>query len=176
MTNSIPLDSITAGGYSAVMGTTTIVAGNDDKTIVTIGIASSGGSGFIDLYCGNNRISRQFDNSLGVTPVNIFCDEPITMYNTTNLTDGSVIINYVPYNIADVATSESFNPPNNITASSSISVYGYMSAGEMMISALLFGIIFIKIAELIARGLNKIDTKKTFIAYQNSDVEIENRH
>lgn len=78
----------------------------------------------------------------------------------------------------DVATStqnivlNAYNPTTTIATSTDIKVYGSISAGELLISLFLFIAIFIKLMEYVARGLNKIVTKKKFLGYSNSDVEI----
>jgi len=67
---------------------------------------------------------------------------------------------------------QGYNPTTTIASSTDIKIYASFSAGEIMISLLLFLLIFIKLVEFIAKGLSNIKTKKKFVGYQGGDVEI----
>lgn len=69
-------------------------------------------------------------------------------------------------------TFEAYNPSSTIATTSDIKVYGSMSAGEVLIALFLFIIISIKMIELLARALDNIKTRKTFIRYTNNEAEI----
>lgn len=101
----------------------------------------------------------RYDNATPTLPTHAF------YFKTTVCTD-------------NVATSSqnivlnAYNPTTTIATSTDIKIYGSFSAGEILISLLLFIAIFIKLMEYVAKGLNKIVTKKKFLGYSNSDVEI----
>lgn len=66
-----------------------------------------------------------------------------------------------------------YNPTTTISSSTSIQVYGSMSAGEVMITVFLFMLIVIELFKMLTRALDKIKTKKKFIGYTNAEVEIK---
>jgi ABC-type transport system involved in Fe-S cluster assembly fused permease/ATPase subunit len=65
-----------------------------------------------------------------------------------------------------------YAPSTTIASSSDIAVYGSFTAGEIVMSFLMFMLIVIELGKVIAQGLEKITTKRTFIRYQNADTEI----
>ncbi len=71
---------------------------------------------------------------------------------------------------ATQATTSTSSSP--ITSSSSILFLGQMTAGELMISFLLFLGIVLYLTTMIPRALSKIKTSKTFMAYSGGEVEI----
>ncbi len=65
--------------------------------------------------------------------------------------------------------------PSTTTASSTdIQVYASLTAGEVLMALMMFVLIVIELGKMIAHGLNKIKTKKTFLSYSGGDVEIRN--
>lgn len=88
-------------------------------------------------------------------------------FRTMNCTNAS---SSQPITISNMSIG--YNPTTTISSSTSITVYGSLSAGEIMISLMLFLLIWIKLVELIAKGLSNIKTKKKFIAYSGGEVEI----
>lgn len=77
--------------------------------------------------------------------------------------------------ITEISTSSpnlGFNPTSTISTSTDVAIYGYFSAGEVLICFLLFCIILIELCKSIAQGLSRIKTKKTNLGYSGGDVEI----
>ncbi len=74
--------------------------------------------------------------------------------------------------ISTSSPSLGFNPTTTISTSSDVVVYGYFSAGEVLICFFLLCIIILELCSMIARGLNRIKTKKTYLGYQGGDVEV----
>jgi hypothetical protein len=68
---------------------------------------------------------------------------------------------------------QSYNPTTTINASSSIQIYGSMSAGEVLISLFLFIIIILLLFKMLISSLDRVKTKKKFLAYSNSEVEVK---
>lgn len=83
-------------------------------------------------------------------------------------------LNYVKYDLTKISTttSQSYNPSTQISSSTDIQVYGSITAGEMFISVLLFAMIFITLLKMLFSSLDRIKTRRQYIAYSNSDVEI----
>jgi hypothetical protein len=73
---------------------------------------------------------------------------------------------------AGAVTFNGYNPTTTIASSSDIQIYGSISAGELLVSLFLFLLLWIKLIELIAGGLDKLKTKKKFLGYNGGDVEI----
>lgn len=67
-----------------------------------------------------------------------------------------------------------YAPTTSIASSTDVQVYGSFTAGELVMSFLMFALIVIELGKIIANGLDKIVTRKKYIRYQNSDTEITN--
>lgn len=65
-----------------------------------------------------------------------------------------------------------YAPTTTIASSTDIQVYGSFSAGELVMSFLMFMLLVIELGKIIANGLEKINTKRKYIRYQNADTEI----
>lgn len=65
-----------------------------------------------------------------------------------------------------------FAPTTSISSSTNIAVYGSMTAGEVLMIMLMFIMIVVEMVKLLARALDRVKTKKTFLAYGKGDVEI----
>lgn len=169
MTFSIPTDSITLGYYTEVAGVFTLLNNSDDITIVTIGMANAGQSTGM-LYCGDDVIASNVKSSTGVTPVVIPCSENIT-FQSMSPGEASTIINYVPYDLSVTATS-TYNPNLGISSTSDISLYGSMSAGDILIAFLLLMQLFLIILYLLIKSIFGVTTSKKYIQYSNGDVPI----
>lgn len=103
----------------------------------------------------------RYDNTAPTLPTHSFSfkNSVCEISETATSTGSSIILN-------------AYNPTTTIASSSDIKIYGSMSAGEIVISLLLFILIWIKLLEMLARGLSNIKTKKTFLSYSGGDVEI----
>jgi len=66
-----------------------------------------------------------------------------------------------------------YNPTTTISSSTAIQVYGSFSAGEIMITVLLFALFLIELIKMLARALDRVKTKKTFLGYTNAEVEVK---
>ncbi len=69
-------------------------------------------------------------------------------------------------------TGVGFNPTSTISSSTDITVYGYFSAGEILIAFLLVLLIFLQLLGFLIKSLGAINTKKRYIEYSNGDVPI----
>lgn len=67
-----------------------------------------------------------------------------------------------------------YAPTTTIASSTDIQVYGSFTAGELVMAFLMFALIVIELGKMIANGLEKINTKRTFIRYRDADTEITN--
>lgn len=70
--------------------------------------------------------------------------------------------------------SSIYAPTTTIASSTDIQVYGSFTAGELIMAFLMFCLIVIELGKIIANGLEKINTKRTFIRYRDADTEITN--
>lgn len=66
-----------------------------------------------------------------------------------------------------------FNPTTTISTSSNIQVYGYMSSGEVLISALLIMLIFVTLLQGMAQFISSFKFKRTVMKYEKSEVPLE---
>lgn len=66
-----------------------------------------------------------------------------------------------------------YNPTTTIASSTSIAVYGSMTAGEVLIALFLFLIIVLEMIKMMTRALDRVTTKKKYIAYTNAEVEVK---
>jgi len=65
-----------------------------------------------------------------------------------------------------------YAPSTTIASSTDIQIYGSFTAGEVIMAMMMFMLIVIELVKLLARALDPIQTKKTFLAYHGGDVEI----
>lgn len=65
-----------------------------------------------------------------------------------------------------------YAPSTTIASSTDIQMYGSFTAGELVMSFLMLALIVIELGKIIAHGLSKINTKRIFIRYKDSDTEI----
>jgi len=65
-----------------------------------------------------------------------------------------------------------YAPTTSIATSTDIAIYASMTAGEILMIMFMFILIIIEMIKLLARSLDRIKTKKTFLAYGKGDVEI----
>lgn len=70
-------------------------------------------------------------------------------------------------------TTSMFAPTTTISTSTAIAIYGSMTAGEILMITMMFILIMIEMIKMLARSLDRIKTKKKFIAYSGGDVEIK---
>lgn len=176
----LPNDAITIGAFSARRNEIiTVLSNDDDITIISIGMANDGNS-VPQLFCGNDLMAQNVPNSTGVTFTNIVCDDDIIYSNTSaggGAAEGSVILNYVPYNRQEVSTSSSdigYNPNPYIASTSDVQIYGALSAGEILIAFILLLQVFIGGLYMLVKSLGAIKTHRKYIEYRNGDVPINN--
>jgi hypothetical protein len=103
-----------------------------------------------------NDTTDKWTTVAGKTPLEqIVCDDGI--YGGS----GSTTVNISAY-----------NPSTTIATSTDIKVYGAISAGEVLISLLLFCLIIFIVTTTFISALDRIKTKKKYIAYKHNEVEI----
>jgi len=90
--------------------------------------------------------------------------------------DGSLPSNFVEaWNYSSSTctyTTSMFAPTTTISSSTSIAIYGSMTAGEILMITMMFVLIVIELFKMLTRSLDKIKTKKTFLGYSKSEVEV----
>jgi hypothetical protein len=70
-------------------------------------------------------------------------------------------------------TTSMFAPTTTISSSTSIAIYGSMTAGEILMIMMMFVLIMIELLKMLVRTLDRVKTKKKFLGYSNSEVEIK---
>ena len=68
--------------------------------------------------------------------------------------------------------SSMYAPATTTGTSTDIQLYASFTAGEVLTILMMFILIVIELCKMIARALSAVKTKKTFLGYSNSDVEI----
>lgn len=169
----LPNDSISL--FYEISGTTsqTLVSGTSHKTIIAVSMQQSKDLSDTILLCGTDILAKNYAKDLPQNFINYQCNDDIIISKTGNDL-ASVIISYVPYYTSDFATTTEvgYNPTTTISTSSDITIYGSMSAGEVIISLILFLILWVKLVEYLIKGLSNFRTKKRFLGYHGGDVEI----
>lgn len=170
-----PSDSITI--FQEVAGdlTMTLVNNNDPLTVLAITFQQSKDLSDTVLYCGNDPLAKNYGKDFAQTFTNYKCEDDLILTKTGN-DEATIIITYIPYFQNDIlfgsTTQQAFNPARQISTSSDIQVYGYFSAGEILIAFLLTIMIFLKLAKLLTSALSNIITGKKYLGYSGGDVEI----
>ena len=104
----------------------------------------------------NDDVTHTWKTKTQASYEQIACDDGLPQSISVNMASSSV----------------GYNPTTTIASSTSIQVYGSMTAGEVLIILLLFLIIVLKLTEYMAKALSIIKTKKRFLGYGGGDVEI----
>lgn len=154
-------------------GVKTLLA-SSTRTILDVhvqsGVASSTSA---TVFCGSTSVLNEIlyiDTSNGYDfdlLMNKECDSEIKVIAGAG---NKTYITYVPYKTSELGMS--YEPKTNIATSTDIQVYGSMSAGEILISFFLFALIVLKMIEFLTGALDRIQTKKKYLAYHGGDVEI----
>jgi hypothetical protein len=66
-----------------------------------------------------------------------------------------------------------YAPTTTISSSTSIQVYGSFTAGEVFMALLMFILIVIELFKMLTRALDRIKTKKKYLGYSTSEVEVK---
>lgn len=72
-------------------------------------------------------------------------------------------------------TFQGFAPTTTISTSSDVQIYGYMSAGEVLIASLLLMIIALTIFENIAKFISGIVVNRKVMKYEKANVPIDDQ-
>ena len=156
-----------------------VAVSGDQFSILGVAMQQSNISSDTVIECGNTPIAKNYATNYSHVPMNYQCDDNIEI-SKSGQDCAFVIINYTPFFTNDsnnyptttVAYLEAYNPPIGINSTSSISVYGSFTAGEILIGFLILCLILISILRSIAGALGKIKTKRTYLQYGGGDVEI----
>jgi hypothetical protein len=70
-------------------------------------------------------------------------------------------------------SSGMYAPTTSISSSTNIALYGSITAGELLIIVFTFILIVIELTKMLLKALDRIRTKKKFINYSTSEVEIK---
>lgn len=143
----------------------------DDEPSTILGITisqenASGNGSYTELLCGNDTVAKNNTASKYFhAPLSFPCEEGISVENTAG---GNVTfsVTIVPFLYSEQATS------TEIATSSDISVVGTMSAGEVMLSLLVFILIVIELFKTLAQALRTVNKKRKQLAYAGGDVDI----
>jgi len=174
-----PNDTVTLIDEINGSGQIQLTSGGSPKTILGVSIQKSGGgsSGNAIVFCGADTVSTAYSNNHNYTFLNYQCNDNIIIEKSGN-DNGSFTINYVPYLTGELSTTtvvgyfEGYNPSKEIATSTDISVYGAISAGELVISIILIMMFLFKILEMLAKSLQDISTQRKFLDYQGGEVNI----
>ena len=151
---------------------TEIVYNGGDNTILAVAMQQSNVSSDTEIRCGSDLVAKNYATNFSNVTMNYQCDGAIVIAKTGN-DDATVVITYVPYLTSEYSTTTPWNLPIPENASTTnLYVLANFSAGEIVISFLIFCLILLKLASLLASALSSIKTKKTFLQYGGGDVEI----
>lgn len=125
------------------------------------------------LRCGTDIIATNYAVSLDQQLFIYECNGTININKTGN--DKSFnLITYAPGYVSQAtSTVWGYNPKTNIASSTDIQIYGSFSSGEVLITLFIFILIVIELVKMLFRALDRVYTKKRYIGYSNSDVEIK---
>lgn len=70
-------------------------------------------------------------------------------------------------------TTSMFAPTTTISSSTSIAIYGSMTAGEILMTTMMFILIVVELIKMLARSLDRVKTKKQFLGYSKAEVEVK---
>lgn len=170
-----PNDTITFSGEFCGQYSNFDIFDGGNSTILGVAMQQANVSSDTTLKCGNEAVARNYATNYSHVPMSKNCEDDIHLDKTGN-DCAFLIVNYVPYLKSDYSTSTQYgyNPTIGISTSTDINLYGSFSAGELMISFLLFLLVFITLLSYLVKSLGAIITKKKYIEYSGGDVPINN--
>jgi len=156
-------DEITGSGSDLIFD-------NGSSTVLAVTLSQSEPSNETEIQCGGDTIAKNYATTTYFHALlSAPCEESLTVEN-----DGpgnvSFSIVYVPYLMSE--TQPHYEPSQNIATSTDISVYGSMSAGEVILSVLLLILIVIELFKTLAQALRSVNSKRKYLAYAGGDVEV----
>lgn len=165
-----PSDAITE--HRVLSGVVTESIFDGESTLLGFSIQQENQSSISYIQCDGDVISQNYARDLSFNLVHYECDGDLQLSKSGN-DEASFVVTYIPrFDDAPTTTLQVYNPPVNASSTDSYFLYNSFSAGEIVISILLLLIIFLKMAQLLARGLSTIRTKKIYAQYGGGDVEI----
>jgi len=171
-----PNDSISL--FHSITGNTSynFVTGTAPKTILAVAMQQSKDLSDTILYCGTTPIAKNYAKDLPQILMNYQCANTISI-SKTGMDESSVNITYVPYFTSDFSTTTpvdqlGFNPTTTIASSTDVQLYGFFTAGDVVISILLILVIGLMLLRNMALALSPIKTKKKVLQYGGGDVEM----
>lgn len=69
--------------------------------------------------------------------------------------------------------SSIYAPTTSIASTTDIQVYASFTVGEILMLVFMFVLIFIEMLKMMFRALDRVKTKRKFLAYAQTDVEIK---
>jgi len=66
-----------------------------------------------------------------------------------------------------------YAPGTTTATSTDIQMYASFTAGEVLMTMLMFILIVIELMKMLSRALDRVKTKKKFLGYSTSEVEIK---
>lgn len=131
-------------------------------------VALSNTRAFKTGTCSYGKLCSMTTNCVYSLPLNYIGDLPTTPEENWNFSS-STCVTISPTS----SPAMGFNPTTTIATTSDIQLYGFFSAGDVMIIFLLFCIVCIQLFSLLASALMGINIKKKWLAYGGGDVEVK---
>ncbi len=169
MSNLFPYDAITFTTEISGVTSQNIMPGSTPKTVLSVAMQQENQASNTVVECGSNLIAKNYATNFSAVPMSYRCFDTLRVSKTGN-DKSTVIVTYVPYDIS--TTTPDYNPSTNIASSSDIKIYGSMTAGEVLISFLIFSLICVLLTRYMIQGLDKIKTKRKYLQYGGGDVEV----
>jgi len=98
-------------------------------------------------------------------------------FSTPRLFDGTIPTNpgqqWQFMNETCTYTNSIYAPTTTIASSTDIQVYASFTAGEVLMALFMFIMIAIELFKMLTRSLDRIKTKRNYMGYTNSEVEIK---
>lgn len=149
-----------------------VISSGSQHTILGVAMQQSNNSSYTTVKCGNTVVAKNYATNYSHVPMNYQCEDDIEL-TKVGQDCAFVIVNYTPYLTGDHSTTTQYGyNPNTITSSSSVTLYGSFTSGELMIAFLLLLNLFLTFLYTLVKSLKGVKTKKKYIEYSNGDVPI----
>lgn len=167
-----PTNAITKSVEVSGNGVTNI-ENSGNWTVLAFSTQQENTASLTQLRCGTTVINTNYAVDLSQVLMQYECTGTLNI-SKTGADKSFNVITYVPGFVRSATTTLGYNPPTSIASSTNVIVYGSLSAGEILIAFLLFSMILLQLTSFISRALDRVKTKKKFLAYNGGDVEIRN--
>jgi len=124
-----------------------------EKTILGVKMQQANTASGTKIYCGSTLIAENLNKDYNQDLMMKYCQDAITLKKTGQDTS-FLSLTYVPYRIASQPDMGSFSDSlASVSGIAPLKTFGFMTAGDILIALLLFGLIMLNLLTIFLRKI-----------------------